>query len=217
MGWCRGRWPPVRARDAGGRRVSPVGYGTSCDDQAGLPSGSATAGWRREVRGVEPACVRAATRSPSSSSTSRRRRARRGPTRPLAPMAPDPGAARAGDVHTDDHGRRCVLGVRDDAVAPAADLVSEHPKPPRPSHADGAFCDDAARLSVRVGDGRHLDGEPAGGDADLQRRVVEGVARGVVGRRRTVPRRPGRWHGRRDVRRPAGSKRASRCPPRRRL
>jgi hypothetical protein len=63
--------------------------------------------------------------------------------------------------------------IRDDAIAPAAQLVAEVSEASRPAASDRAFGDDATLLAVAVGDWRLLDHEAALRHAHLKRRVVK--------------------------------------------
>ena len=82
----------------------------------------------------------------------------------------------AGEIDVHGHGGGGFAYVGDDAFPPASDLVTEQPKSARPFGSHGAFGHDASPLSVKIGDGCHLNHEAAFGDDDFERRVVE-VAR----------------------------------------
>jgi hypothetical protein len=66
-----------------------------------------------------------------------------------------------------------LVDVRNNAAAPAVDLVAKDPEPPGPPGPDRAFCDDAALGAVAVPDRSHLDHEPPLRHAHLEARVVE--------------------------------------------
>jgi hypothetical protein len=55
---------------------------------------------------------------------------------------------------------------------PAPQLVAEQPEVGGPSDADRSLGDDSTLDAVGVGDGSHLDEEPAGADFDHEGRVV---------------------------------------------
>ena len=88
------------------------------------------------------------------------------------------------DVH--GHGGGGFVYVGDDAFPPASDLVTEQPKSARPFGSHGAFGHDASPLSVKIGDGCHLNHEAAFGDDDFERRVVEVARPAPLDQRRTA-------------------------------
>jgi hypothetical protein len=63
--------------------------------------------------------------------------------------------------------------VRNDAIAPASQLVAEEPEAPRPATPDSTLGDHPAIGAVAVGDGGLLDHEPPFRHPHHKRRVVE--------------------------------------------
>lgn len=82
-------------------------------------------------------------------------------------------ASRTRWIDADSHCGRGGRGIGDEAIAPAADFVAEHPEPPCALHSDGPFGHDTSFGSVRIRDGRHLDHVAAFGNRDLESRVVQ--------------------------------------------
>ena len=67
----------------------------------------------------------------------------------------------------------CLRDVRDDAVAPATDLVPEVPRAAEPGQADRTLPHDAAVGFLVAPHRRHLDHEPVVAEAHLERGVIE--------------------------------------------
>ena len=150
---------------------------TGGDEQPGMPPGRPAPGGGRETGRVVPAGheqpgdervgVPHLTGADLVAAPGQRRRPRHQGDQPL----PRPRASRHHPRPT--HG---VPDVRDLSLVGAAHLVAEPPGTAQGAKADGSRQQHPRSAAARAPGGPHLHGVPAGGQLDLQRRVVE-VAR----------------------------------------
>ena len=156
-------------------------FAASRDDEAGVPTGRSTSGWRLERVGVHASTLK----QPRDQGVGVPHIA--GVQLVSAPHGGWDGRHQIKDplrgsevVRDADRARYRLARIGDGASAPSTDLIAKESEPSGPSCPDRTLGDDATLSSPRVPDRRGLDDESAAGDVDLQSRVEESGSRTML-------------------------------------